>query len=176
MKSRFILGQQALTPDGAVYQIIMDEPYDENTTPDAVVQMLSDDAPENTVAGLTCIYNTEDAGGYPVEWLFAFDGTNWALDRVIRGGSAGGGGVAIPLIELTPIGETGGTYTSTIPFGEMSNAAERFGYLCPLFVSLANVAELVIAECSSFKFSFKIETYRTIYDLYGDGHWNSIGN
>lgn len=90
MESRFILGQQALTPDGAVYQIIWDEPYNEIVTPDIVVNGLITRAPEDTVAGSTCIFNTEDADGYPVEWLFAFDGTNWALDRVIRGGSAGG--------------------------------------------------------------------------------------
>lgn len=112
MESRYILGQQALTPDGAIYQIIIDAPYNENTTPDAVAPMLSDEAPEDTVAGSTCIFNTEDADGYPVEWLFAFDGTNWALDRVVRGGSAGGGGASTADVTFLAVK---GEYVVTYP-------------------------------------------------------------
>lgn len=100
MEERFILGQQALTPDGAVYQIIWDEPYDERTTPELVAQGLPNRAPDNTVAGSTCIFNTEGEDGYPVEWLFAFDGTNWALERVVRGGSAGGDGYRTAQVEF----------------------------------------------------------------------------
>lgn len=115
MEERYILGQQALTPDGAVYQIIWDEPYNENITPDAIAQELPNRAPENTVAGSTCIYNTEDADGYPVEWLFAFDGTNWALDRVVRGGSAGGGGGGTSFPTFTNTGES---WTCDMTYGE----------------------------------------------------------
>lgn len=116
MEKRFILGQQALTPDGAVYQIIWDEPYNESITPDAVVQELPNRAPENTVAGSTCIYNTEDADGYPVEWLFAFDGTNWALERVVRGGSAGGGGGDFTTASVTITNNSTQTFTLSIPY------------------------------------------------------------
>ncbi len=142
MERRFILGQQALTPDGAVYQIIWDEPYNENITPDAVARALSGDAPENTVAGSTCVYNTEDADGYPVEWLFAFDGTNWALDRVVRGGSAGGGGGdGIPEVTITPTSDMSGTYTSTIPYADLRDKALRYdksgGYPVRVLVPVA---------------------------------------
>lgn len=100
MESRFILVQQALTPDGAVYQIIWGMPYDESIKPKLVANLgLPPVTPDDAIAGSTCIFNTEDADGYPVEWLFAFDGTDWALERVVRGGSvgsAGGGGATFP--------------------------------------------------------------------------------
>ena len=91
MEERLIVGQQALTPDGAVYQIIWDEPYTPVSTPESVALMLELRTPKDAIAGSTCVYNTESADGYPVEWLFSYDGTNWALERVVRGGSAGGG-------------------------------------------------------------------------------------
>ena len=129
MENRFILGQQALTPDGAVYQIIWDEPYDEHITPDAVAQVLPIRAPEDTVAGSTCIFNTEDADGYPVEWLFAFDGTNWALDRVVRGGSAGGGGgggVSFPTFVMIVNSSTATiTWQCDMTYAEVSAVYER---------------------------------------------------
>lgn len=126
MESRYILGQQALTPDGAVYQIIMDEPYDESTTPDEVAQDLPYLAPEDTIAGSTCIFNTEDADGYPVEWLFAFDGTNWALDRVIRGGSAGGGGATFPTFTMHKNPSTGvTTWECDMTYADVSAVYDR---------------------------------------------------
>ena len=145
MESRYILGQQALTPDGAVYQIIWDEPYNEDVTPDLVAQVLQYRAPENTVAGSTCIFNTEDADGYPVEWLFAYDGTDWALDRVVRGGSTGDGGATFPTFTFND------GWTCDLSYGDCAHLISTGGatnYPCKIEIIPADRYALMAFEGS----------------------------
>lgn len=140
MEKRFILGQQALTPDGALYEILLSDR--ENQSADAIVSYLGDNSPEDIMAGSVAYYNTVDADFYPVEYKFEYDGS-WKMARVLRGNVSGesGGGVVIP--EIT-IPSSGNTYTSTVSYDDMMQAIDESSFskagfkLIPVWLTLPN--------------------------------------